>query len=306
MLSPRACEPAACRRTLTGHLDQLRYDTALAGDWAIPPAPLQAPAATCRLARPHRARGGLPGAEAVLRAVVANGDFDLYWRHYARASMPTVTAQSVRAEPLCAARAHRSLRRWPKCAAIWCAPFSAQSAVMRRSRAARMSSRSVRGGRAPRLVGRVASRVTQGVLGDGHGTAAALVTADRIGVGVDRVALGGAGWADAAGQGGLRQHLDPAGRRRQAPCRDAWRAGGRRVDWVSLKCAWADGWSGSGASCLGREELLVTQSTQRSPERSPVRVNSCVVPSTRARCRVLVISVREVLVTGDLPFVTFS
>lgn len=64
-----------CPRYLTGHLDQLRYDTALAAGWPIATG----------------ARWGLDGAEAVLqlRALITNGDFEHYWRfHAARTPTP--------------------------------------------------------------------------------------------------------------------------------------------------------------------------------------------------------------------------
>ncbi|MFF7601280.1 ISKra4 family transposase [Streptomyces mirabilis] len=79
----------ACHRYLTGHLDQLRYDTALASGWPIATGAVEG---ACRHLIADRlditgARWGLPGAEAVLRlrAIVSNGDLDPYWRfHTAR------------------------------------------------------------------------------------------------------------------------------------------------------------------------------------------------------------------------------
>ncbi|MBM7168096.1 ISKra4 family transposase [Streptomyces sp. G44] len=55
-----------CARYLTGHLDQLRYDTALAAGWPI-------------------ATGAVEGAEAVLRlrVLITNGDFEDYWTFHA-------------------------------------------------------------------------------------------------------------------------------------------------------------------------------------------------------------------------------
>ncbi|WP_372412053.1 ISKra4 family transposase [Streptomyces luteireticuli] len=77
----------ACHRYLTGHLDQLRYDTALEAGWPIATGAVEG---ACRHLIADRlditgARWGLAGAEAVLqlRAVVANGDFDFYWRFHA-------------------------------------------------------------------------------------------------------------------------------------------------------------------------------------------------------------------------------
>lgn len=78
----------ACDRYLTGHLDQLRYDTALANGWPIATGAVEG---TCRHLIADRlditgARWGLPGAEAVLRlrAVVSNGDLDPYWHFHTR------------------------------------------------------------------------------------------------------------------------------------------------------------------------------------------------------------------------------
>ncbi|MCX5315862.1 ISKra4 family transposase [Streptomyces sp. NBC_00154] len=79
----------ACHRYLTGHLDQLRYDTALDSGWPIATGAVEG---TCRHLIADRlditgARWGLHGAEAVLRlrTVVANGDLDSYWHfHTAR------------------------------------------------------------------------------------------------------------------------------------------------------------------------------------------------------------------------------
>ncbi|OIJ99075.1 ISKra4 family transposase [Streptomyces monashensis] len=76
----------ACYRYLTGHLDQLHYDTALANGWPIATGAVEG---ACRHLIADRlditgARWGLAGAEAVLRlrTVVANGDLDPYWHHH--------------------------------------------------------------------------------------------------------------------------------------------------------------------------------------------------------------------------------
>ncbi|MFF4830147.1 ISKra4 family transposase [Streptomyces sp. NPDC001312] len=76
-----------CERYLTGHLDQLHYDTALGNGWPIATGAVEG---ACRHLIADRlditgARWGLPGAEAVLRlrAVVSNGDLDPYWRYHA-------------------------------------------------------------------------------------------------------------------------------------------------------------------------------------------------------------------------------
>ncbi|MBT2492933.1 ISKra4 family transposase [Streptomyces sp. ISL-96] len=79
----------ACHRYVTGHLDQLRYDTALETGWPIATGAVEG---ACRHLIADRlditgARWGLHGTEAVLRlrAVVANGDLDSYWHfHTAR------------------------------------------------------------------------------------------------------------------------------------------------------------------------------------------------------------------------------
>jgi hypothetical protein len=78
----------ACHRYLTGHLDQLHYDTALNNGWPIATGAVEG---ACRHLIADRlditgARWGLPGAEAVLRlrAVVANGDLEPYWRFHTR------------------------------------------------------------------------------------------------------------------------------------------------------------------------------------------------------------------------------
>jgi hypothetical protein len=78
-----------CSRYLTGHLDQLHYDTALKNGWPIATGAVEG---ACRHLIADRlditgARWGLPGAEAVLqlRALITNGDFDDYWTfHTAR------------------------------------------------------------------------------------------------------------------------------------------------------------------------------------------------------------------------------
>lgn len=76
----------ACVRYLTGHLDHLRYDTALTAGWPIATGPIEG---ACRHLIGDRfditgSRWGLTGAEAVLRlrALIDNGDFDAYWRHH--------------------------------------------------------------------------------------------------------------------------------------------------------------------------------------------------------------------------------
>ncbi|MGW0537857.1 ISKra4 family transposase [Streptomyces sp. NPDC003032] len=79
----------ACIRYLTGHLDQLRYDTALKNGWPIATGAVEG---ACRHVIADRlditgARWGLDGAEAVLqlRALITNGDFEDYWTfHTAR------------------------------------------------------------------------------------------------------------------------------------------------------------------------------------------------------------------------------
>jgi hypothetical protein len=77
----------ACHRYLTGHLDQLHYDTALDNGWPIATGAVEG---ACRHLIADRlditgARWGLVGAEAVLRlrTLVANGDLDAYWRFHA-------------------------------------------------------------------------------------------------------------------------------------------------------------------------------------------------------------------------------
>jgi hypothetical protein len=78
-----------CHRYLTGHLDQLRYDTALKAGWPISTGAVEG---ACRHLIADRlditgARWGLDGAEAVLplRALITNGDFEDYWTfHTAR------------------------------------------------------------------------------------------------------------------------------------------------------------------------------------------------------------------------------
>ncbi|MFI1051224.1 hypothetical protein [Streptomyces griseoruber] len=79
----------ACIGCLTGHLDQLCYDTALAAGWPIATGAIEG---ACRHLIGDRlditgARWGLDGAEAVLklRALNDNGDIDEYWTfHLAR------------------------------------------------------------------------------------------------------------------------------------------------------------------------------------------------------------------------------
>ncbi|MDQ1022798.1 hypothetical protein QF035_010760 [Streptomyces umbrinus] len=76
-----------CHRYLTGHLDQLHYDTALAAGWPIATGAVEG---ACRHLIADRlditgARWGLDGAEAVLqlRTLITNGDFDNYWVFHA-------------------------------------------------------------------------------------------------------------------------------------------------------------------------------------------------------------------------------
>jgi hypothetical protein len=79
----------ACVRYLGNKHDFLRYDQALASGWPIATGVIEG---ACRHLIADRldiggARWGLDGAEAVLtlRAVIANGDFEEYWRfHLAR------------------------------------------------------------------------------------------------------------------------------------------------------------------------------------------------------------------------------
>ncbi|MFD0508996.1 ISKra4 family transposase [Streptomyces chiangmaiensis] len=73
----------ACHRYLTGHLDQLHYDTALDKGWPIATGAIEG---ACRHLIADRlditgARWGLNSAEAVLklRAVTSNGHLDAYW-----------------------------------------------------------------------------------------------------------------------------------------------------------------------------------------------------------------------------------
>lgn len=75
-----------CVRYLTGHLDQLGYDTALEHGWPIATGAVEG---ACRHLIADRlditgARWGLHGAEAVLRlrTVTANGDLDTYWHYH--------------------------------------------------------------------------------------------------------------------------------------------------------------------------------------------------------------------------------
>lgn len=77
----------ACHRYLTGHLDQLRYNTALEAGWPIATGAIEG---ACRHLVADRlditgARWGLRGAEAVLqlRAVTSNGDLNAYWAFHA-------------------------------------------------------------------------------------------------------------------------------------------------------------------------------------------------------------------------------
>ncbi|MFD1661611.1 ISKra4 family transposase [Streptomyces caeni] len=87
--APRREAVDVCHRYLVGHLDQLRYDTALDNGWPIATGAVEG---ACRHLIGDRlditgARWGLLGAEAILRlrTLVSNGDFDAYWRfHLAR------------------------------------------------------------------------------------------------------------------------------------------------------------------------------------------------------------------------------
>ncbi|WP_369383164.1 ISKra4 family transposase [Streptomyces sp. cg36] len=78
---------ATCHRYLTGHLDQLHYDTALNNGWPIATGAIEG---ACRHLIADRlditgARWGLDGAEAILqlRALITNGDFEDYWTFHA-------------------------------------------------------------------------------------------------------------------------------------------------------------------------------------------------------------------------------
>ncbi|MCX4791763.1 ISKra4 family transposase [Streptomyces sp. NBC_01221] len=85
----RRAAVATCHRYLTGHLDQLHYDTALASGWPIATGAIEG---ACRHLIGDRlditgARWGLDGAEAVLRlrTLTANNDLNTYWTfHTAR------------------------------------------------------------------------------------------------------------------------------------------------------------------------------------------------------------------------------
>ena len=76
----------ACVRYLQNKRDFLRYDQALASGWPIATGVIEG---ACRHLIADRldiggARWGLDGAESVLtlRAVIANGDFEEYWRFH--------------------------------------------------------------------------------------------------------------------------------------------------------------------------------------------------------------------------------
>ena len=76
----------ACVRYLTGKNEYLRYDQALEAGWPIATGVIEG---ACRHIVADRlsiggARWGLDGAEAVLtlRAVIANGDLQEYWRFH--------------------------------------------------------------------------------------------------------------------------------------------------------------------------------------------------------------------------------
>lgn len=89
LAAPRREAVITCHRYLTGHLEQLHYDTALDKGWPIATGAIEG---ACRHLIADRlditgARWGLHGAEAVLklRAVTSNGDLDDYWAfHTAR------------------------------------------------------------------------------------------------------------------------------------------------------------------------------------------------------------------------------
>jgi hypothetical protein len=74
-----------CVRYLTSKDEYLRYDQALTAGWPIATGVIEG---ACRHLIGDRldtgARWGLQGAEAILtlRAVIANGDYDDYWRYH--------------------------------------------------------------------------------------------------------------------------------------------------------------------------------------------------------------------------------
>lgn len=78
-----------CVHYLTGHLDQLQYDTALEAGWPIATGAIEGAARHIVADRLEitGSRWGLPGAEAMLRlrALIDNGDFDTYWTYHLRA-----------------------------------------------------------------------------------------------------------------------------------------------------------------------------------------------------------------------------
>ena len=76
----------ACVRYLTSKDEYLRYDQALTAGWPIATGVIEG---ACRHLIGDRlditgARWGLQGAEAILnlRAVIANGNYDDYWRYH--------------------------------------------------------------------------------------------------------------------------------------------------------------------------------------------------------------------------------
>lgn len=76
----------ACVRYLTGHLDQLHYDTALAAGWPIATGAIEG---ACSISSATASRSPAPagasaGAEAVLKLRVLNdnGDFEEYWCYH--------------------------------------------------------------------------------------------------------------------------------------------------------------------------------------------------------------------------------
>ncbi|MFF0290981.1 ISKra4 family transposase [Streptomyces sp. NPDC005262] len=101
----RRAAVTTCHRYLTGHLDQLHYDTALAAGWPIATGAVEG---ACRHLIADRlditgARWGLDGAEAVLRlrALITNGDFEDYWIfHTAREHQRLYPTSRTTASPL--------------------------------------------------------------------------------------------------------------------------------------------------------------------------------------------------------------
>jgi hypothetical protein len=86
LAGPQRTGADACVRYLTGKHDYLRYDQALTAGWPIATGVIEG---ACRHLIGDRlditgARWGLQGAEAILtlRAIIANGDFNDYWRYH--------------------------------------------------------------------------------------------------------------------------------------------------------------------------------------------------------------------------------